>query len=618
MSYSDGSHSLTAPTTTIATSTTAIPSGTIPASLPFLVRQVAQAALPAGVPHDYIHKPIRGDGNCLFRAVAVGLGLREDEHLLIRDVALGYVTEHPEMIADVVGNIPGYLMRLATPGEWAGDEELSLLAQALEVNFQIFHVQAGNTIHINAPGGGPTIYLEYKPGHYNAYAPTTTSAALDMNAALFIPSKELSLAHIKKGVKLYDDMSGKPKFFNSMQASFDKVDLADFKILDPALYALVANYPEEGNNEQFLLIAQITSALLGVNVLDRLEIYTNNDYSPIAAGAGAGGLTSEATPLSFIDSYGENLKALMNTKGKGPKVINKLLIPLDLKVFLTIRLMNMLELYAKSFQMDAKVLSEIFPEQLNSTDTPSFSRIFGFQAEVRVRLLKEIKSILVTYRIEEYQNFLKIKAKNGAFDVENCKTLAKSIFVILNKGKAKGIIIPLSNIDHQIYLYVNKEGDYHLVIHNYGVAAIKDKGLARPLHFKIEKTKAEVILTHYLTQTLKLLIKEYTKDYKILQKDIIQCPGATLIEDSFRQKPQTYDNCVTYGYNNTQYYANIRHGELRHDWLIAQELALLIKRTFEARFHWPSVRLIDSSLRRLLSGSDKKPATTTVIPFTRG
>lgn len=85
------------------------------------------------------HRPVRGDGNCQFRALAQQLHGDEGRHSEIRAAAMKEMREYPELYADYVGgNFDDYLAKMSCDGEWGDHVTLQAICNALQVWVNIF------------------------------------------------------------------------------------------------------------------------------------------------------------------------------------------------------------------------------------------------------------------------------------------------------------------------------------------------------------------------------------------------------------------------------------------------------------------------------------------------
>jgi hypothetical protein len=104
--------------------------------------------------------PISGDGNCLFAAVAHGLGRRDTAETLRRR-AVDYMRANPGRY-DGFGVDDAYLTRMALPGTWGGNPELHALASTLG-RVIVVHQPGRQAIVIRGDAGneGDPIHVRY-------------------------------------------------------------------------------------------------------------------------------------------------------------------------------------------------------------------------------------------------------------------------------------------------------------------------------------------------------------------------------------------------------------------------------------------------------------------------
>lgn len=86
-----------------------------------------------------LHRPVMGDGNCQFRALAQQLHSDEGRHSEIRAAAVREMREAPELYADYVGgNFDEYLAKMSCDGEWGDHVTLQAVCNALQVWVNVF------------------------------------------------------------------------------------------------------------------------------------------------------------------------------------------------------------------------------------------------------------------------------------------------------------------------------------------------------------------------------------------------------------------------------------------------------------------------------------------------
>lgn len=122
---------------------------------------------------------VRADGNCLFRAISLGLYGTEDYHVHVRTAAFEYIMEHWDRFKDAI-KIEYFRWNVKTreqyqaymskylPGSaaYGGDPELSAVALAYEIQIAV-HIDPMNDPIAVAGSGQLTVHLLYKQHRYN-------------------------------------------------------------------------------------------------------------------------------------------------------------------------------------------------------------------------------------------------------------------------------------------------------------------------------------------------------------------------------------------------------------------------------------------------------------------
>jgi OTU domain-containing protein 3 len=116
-------------------------------------------------------KEIRGDGNCMFRAISDQLCGNEDMHVELRHLAVEHVKNNQDDFSPFIEddeNFDKYIKRMSELCTWGGNIELQALSQVLEVNIKIHRVDEPIWEIINHYGAR-SIHLSYHDGdHYNS------------------------------------------------------------------------------------------------------------------------------------------------------------------------------------------------------------------------------------------------------------------------------------------------------------------------------------------------------------------------------------------------------------------------------------------------------------------
>jgi|694.fasta_scaffold01725_5 hypothetical protein len=122
----------------------------------------------------YRFRDVAGDGNCLFRALSVGLYGHENEHTALRARAFAYLQTHPDVLAN---NKRGAAI-LATSdrhGAWGEHPHIVAIARELSARVVQWSVLTGQWFVSGEPEtGAPTervVWLRYVDNaHYGGYA----------------------------------------------------------------------------------------------------------------------------------------------------------------------------------------------------------------------------------------------------------------------------------------------------------------------------------------------------------------------------------------------------------------------------------------------------------------
>lgn len=125
-----------------------------------------------------VHSVIKGDGNCLFRAVEDQLKrldiFRSHTYKSLREVAVEELARRQDLPGFLVNeNAEEYIQRMSKDKEWAGHHELAALASALEVNIKVVTPPEDPDKAIRSCGNfiGPTILLGLYNCHYCSLRP---------------------------------------------------------------------------------------------------------------------------------------------------------------------------------------------------------------------------------------------------------------------------------------------------------------------------------------------------------------------------------------------------------------------------------------------------------------
>jgi hypothetical protein len=179
-----------------------------------IVHLTRESALPLIDGRHFGIGPIRGDGNCLFSAIADQLK-RIKYHTghtaaTLRQLAVDYMHDNQKDFAGFMEDdetLKTHIARMSIEGEWGGQPEVMALALALGIQIKLFHninnslIQHGETTapdgETTAPDGettAPAIYLWYNGAtHYNSLHNSLHTEATDTFAAIL--KKDFVLTH---------------------------------------------------------------------------------------------------------------------------------------------------------------------------------------------------------------------------------------------------------------------------------------------------------------------------------------------------------------------------------------------------------------------------------------
>lgn len=133
----------------------------------------------------WLRHQVRPDGNCLFRAISVGLGLGEDAYQDLRRLAIDHIRANVDFFEYAFlpdpqnGNyltMDRQLDNLAQNGVFAGDECVIALSRVLQVNIQVVQGGSVQSPHIRIIDHSPQhglpdiniVFSGFGGGHYDA------------------------------------------------------------------------------------------------------------------------------------------------------------------------------------------------------------------------------------------------------------------------------------------------------------------------------------------------------------------------------------------------------------------------------------------------------------------
>ncbi|GLJ23613.1 hypothetical protein SUGI_0447190 [Cryptomeria japonica] len=119
---------------------------------------------------------IRGDGNCLFRALSDQLCGDQESYAEYRQKVVQYMVSHPEEFAGFLsegeaGSFEEYCTKMSQDAEWGGNLELQAASMAFFMNIRVYRFDQGQVeiSDINNFETAGTLLLSYHNGtHYNS------------------------------------------------------------------------------------------------------------------------------------------------------------------------------------------------------------------------------------------------------------------------------------------------------------------------------------------------------------------------------------------------------------------------------------------------------------------
>ena len=120
----------------------------------------------------YFIREVRGDGNCLFRAVSEQIEGNENNFIEYREKCINYMKENKDNFAPFIEDdepFDKYIERMSKNSEWGGNLEIYALSMLLEANFYIYIHEHPMYIVKNFEKPKKNVMLTYHDGkHYNS------------------------------------------------------------------------------------------------------------------------------------------------------------------------------------------------------------------------------------------------------------------------------------------------------------------------------------------------------------------------------------------------------------------------------------------------------------------
>ena len=126
---------------------------------------------------------VRGDGNCLFRAISMSLYGREGNHCTLRDSILTHLENNSHILEDFSGSsvqvkasLRAHIKIIRQSGSWAGEEAILATADFLKSEVHVCIAVAASLPLVYKPtsvaasvvSNGPASIAFYEPGHYKS------------------------------------------------------------------------------------------------------------------------------------------------------------------------------------------------------------------------------------------------------------------------------------------------------------------------------------------------------------------------------------------------------------------------------------------------------------------
>lgn len=110
---------------------------------------------------------VKPDGNCQYRAIALGITCNEDDYYLIKYDIINYIVEHRSFFNDYTDNIYNYINELRIDNEYG--DEITLLAAAMnyDINIKVYDLDNNFISEYNKDGEEGLIELYFEDMHYD-------------------------------------------------------------------------------------------------------------------------------------------------------------------------------------------------------------------------------------------------------------------------------------------------------------------------------------------------------------------------------------------------------------------------------------------------------------------
>jgi len=101
---------------------------------------------------DWKIHPIKGDGNCLFRAVLFYMGDNEDSHSDLRNKCLQHIREHrnrfEQNCSAISGSFDEYLIEMGIVGTWGTIVEVVALEEIFGRYIDLYHPESYELLRV--------------------------------------------------------------------------------------------------------------------------------------------------------------------------------------------------------------------------------------------------------------------------------------------------------------------------------------------------------------------------------------------------------------------------------------------------------------------------------------
>jgi len=146
----------------------------------------------------------KGDGNCLFRAVAAQIFKNQEKHYMVRKVVAEYIKKHKSNFSEFIDeNFDEYVRKLSENKFWGGDVELQAISEIYAKKIEIYKeerdsnkIYLNKSFHESISGVGEPFRFLFSDGHYDSIIPVNNNWKYN-----FKTKKRYQNAYNKKGFR---------------------------------------------------------------------------------------------------------------------------------------------------------------------------------------------------------------------------------------------------------------------------------------------------------------------------------------------------------------------------------------------------------------------------------